>query len=167
MTGDTAEISTISSNGWYDWIKFYDPVGNSLPEDKYYLRRYLGPAIDIGPALTAKILKMNGYVVHRSTYRSLTAQDMTLRKIYGMTLIRRLRRSSDRRQRSIIFTTWTWRELQRLKFMVIMMVSKEHLTNLRRSWNQHQTSQQTHIWIHKPCCREGTIWLGGGLFLGK
>ena len=36
------------------------------------LGRYLGPAIDVGPALTAKILKANGEVVYRSTYRALT-----------------------------------------------------------------------------------------------
>ena len=59
ITGDIADISTIASNGWYDWTKFYDPVGNSFPEDKYYLRRYLGMEIDIGLSLTAKILKMN------------------------------------------------------------------------------------------------------------
>ena len=53
MTGDTNDIITIASNGWYDWIKLYDPVGNSFIEDKYYLVRYLGPAIDTGPALTA------------------------------------------------------------------------------------------------------------------
>ena len=76
MTGDTDYISTISSNGWHDWIKFYDPVGNSFPEDKYYLRCYLGPQIYIGPILTEKILKMNGEVVHQSTYRSFTAQEL-------------------------------------------------------------------------------------------
>ena len=59
MTEDTADISTIESNGWYDWMKFYDLVGNSFLEDKYYLGHYLGQAIDIGPALTVKILKMN------------------------------------------------------------------------------------------------------------
>ena len=72
LTGDTADIRTITSNGWYDWIILYDPVVNSLPEDKYYLGLYLGPAIDIGPALTAKILKMNGEVVQQSTYWSFT-----------------------------------------------------------------------------------------------
>ena len=59
ITGDTADISTIASNGWYDWIKLYDPVGNIFPEDKYYLGRYLGLSIDIGPSLTAKILNMD------------------------------------------------------------------------------------------------------------
>ena len=68
MTGDTADIRTIVSNGWYDWIKLYDLVSNSFPEDKYYLGLYLGPATDIGPSLTAKILKMIREVVYRSTY---------------------------------------------------------------------------------------------------
>jgi len=76
MTGDTADISIIAEHAWYEWIKFYDPVGKTFPEDKTYLGRYLGPAIDIGPALTAKILKSNGEVVYRSTYRSLTPQEM-------------------------------------------------------------------------------------------
>ena len=38
--------------------------------------RYLGPSIDVGPALTAKILKQNGEVVHRSTYRGLTPEEI-------------------------------------------------------------------------------------------
>ena len=75
-TGDTSDISTITSNVWYDWVKFYDPVRNSSPEDKYYLGHYLGPAIDISPALTAKIFKMNVIVVHQSIYRLLTAQEL-------------------------------------------------------------------------------------------
>ena len=67
ITEDTDDINTIASNGWYYWNKFYDPVGNSFPEEKYYLARYLGPAIDIGPALMEKTLKTNGEVIHRST----------------------------------------------------------------------------------------------------
>ena len=44
----------------------------AFPDDNPVLGRYLGPAIDVGPALTAKILKANGEVVYRSTYRALT-----------------------------------------------------------------------------------------------
>ena len=47
----------------------------AVPNSKEVLRRYLGPSIDVGPAMTAKILKANGQVVHRSTYRSLTDQE--------------------------------------------------------------------------------------------
>ena len=38
--------------------------------------RFLGPAIDISPSLTAKILNINEEVVHRSTYWSLTTQEL-------------------------------------------------------------------------------------------
>jgi hypothetical protein len=44
----------------------------SFPGDKLVHGRYLGPSIDVGPTMMAKILKANGVVVHRSTYRSLT-----------------------------------------------------------------------------------------------
>ena len=68
MTGNTANISIIADHEWYDWIKFYDPVGKNFPEEKMYLGRYLGTAIGVGPDLTANILKSNGEVVHSSTY---------------------------------------------------------------------------------------------------
>ena len=66
MSGETADISFISELGWYDWVKFRD-TSETFPNDKVVLGRYLGPSIDVGPALTAKILKMNGTVVYRST----------------------------------------------------------------------------------------------------
>ena len=47
-----------------------------FPDDKMVLGRDLGPAIDIGPAMTRKVLKENGQVVYRSTVRSLTDDEM-------------------------------------------------------------------------------------------
>ena len=50
-------------------------VWNNLakhPEPKKQLGRWLGPAIDIGPAMMAKILKSNGQVLYILTYRGLT-----------------------------------------------------------------------------------------------
>jgi hypothetical protein len=41
---------------------FRDTV-TSFPNDKLILGRYLGPAIDTGSALTAKILKSNGVLI--------------------------------------------------------------------------------------------------------
>ena len=70
MSGETADISFICELGWYDWVKFRD-TSEAFPNDKVVLGRYLGPSIDVGPALTAKILKMNGTIVYRSTYRGL------------------------------------------------------------------------------------------------
>jgi hypothetical protein len=40
------------------------------------LGRDLGPAIDIGPAMTRKVLKENGKVVYRSTVQHLTRDEM-------------------------------------------------------------------------------------------
>ncbi len=70
MTGITANISHISEFAWYDWVMFRDNVP-TFPDDKLTLGRYLGPATDVGSALTAKILKSNGQFVCRSTTRHL------------------------------------------------------------------------------------------------
>ena len=40
------------------------------------LCHYLGPSIDVGPAMTTKILMENGQVLHRSTYRLLTPDEL-------------------------------------------------------------------------------------------
>jgi hypothetical protein len=71
MSGETSDISQFCEFAFYDWIMFRDqPV--AFPDDNPVLGRYLGPAIDVGPALTAKILKANGEVVYRLTYHALT-----------------------------------------------------------------------------------------------
>lgn len=75
ISGQTPDISSLCEHKWYAWIKFWD-TSVSFPDDKEILGRYLGPSIDIGPAMTAKILKKNGQVVHRSTYRAVTADEM-------------------------------------------------------------------------------------------
>ncbi len=55
MTGNTANISHIAEFGWYGWVMFHDSQP-SFPDDKPILGRYLGPAIETGSALMAKIL---------------------------------------------------------------------------------------------------------------
>ena len=62
MSGSTADMSHISEFGWYDWVMFRDNTP-TFPDDKLALGRYLGPATDVGSALTAKILKFNGQLV--------------------------------------------------------------------------------------------------------
>ena len=69
MTGDTANISQICQFGWYDWVMYY--ANTTFPDDKALLGQYLGPAIDVGSMLTAKILKPNGQYVCRSTLQHL------------------------------------------------------------------------------------------------
>lgn len=74
MTGETADISQISEFGFYQWVMFRDS-SVSFPEDDMVLGRWLGPSRDVGPAMSAKILKANGEVVHRSTFRELTLEE--------------------------------------------------------------------------------------------
>jgi hypothetical protein len=76
MTGNTANISHITELGWYDWVMFCDNKP-SYPDDKLILGSYLGPAIDTGLALMAKILKSNGVFVCRSTLWHLTDEELS------------------------------------------------------------------------------------------
>jgi hypothetical protein len=75
MTGSTADISHICEFGWYDWVMFRDNVP-TFPDVKLILGQYLGPATNVGSALTAKILKSNGQTVCRSTLRHLTDEEI-------------------------------------------------------------------------------------------
>ena len=76
MMVDTADISIIVDNACYNWIKLYDTVIKTPPEDNTYLGKYLGQAIDAGPDLTEKILKSNGEAVHLSTYHYLLYEEV-------------------------------------------------------------------------------------------
>ena len=50
---------------------FWDETA-PFPDYMVKLGIYLGTRIDVGPAMTAKILTQNGQVHYRSTYRPLT-----------------------------------------------------------------------------------------------
>ena len=75
MSGETSDITTFCEFGWYQWVYFRD-TSVTFPGDKLVLGRYCGPSIDVGPALTAKIMRNNGQQVHRSTYRALTPDEL-------------------------------------------------------------------------------------------
>ena len=76
MLGETSNISQFCEFAFYDWIMFHDQQV-AFPDDNSVLGRYLGPAINVGPALTAKILKANGEVVYQLTYHVLTDGERT------------------------------------------------------------------------------------------
>ena len=70
MSGETSDISQFADLAFNQWVIFRDkPI--QFPYENPVLGRYLGPALDFGPAMTAKIMKENGEVVHRSTYKAL------------------------------------------------------------------------------------------------
>ena len=71
VNGETADISPFALFAWCEWVMFRD-TSVSYPDNPMILGRDLGPAIDIGPAMTHTILKSNGKVVYRSTVCSLT-----------------------------------------------------------------------------------------------
>jgi hypothetical protein len=60
---------------WYEWIYFHDSAV-PFPNDSEVLGRDLGPALDVGPAMSRKILKANDEIVIRSTTRALTPDKM-------------------------------------------------------------------------------------------
>jgi hypothetical protein len=92
MSGSTADISHISEFGWYDWVMFHDNTP-TFPDDKLVIGRYLGPATEVGSALTTKILKSNGQFVCRSTLQQLTEDervcpvDTEMHKSFDMTVL--------------------------------------------------------------------------------
>jgi hypothetical protein len=75
MSGEAADISEFAEHAFYDWIKFQDTTV-AFSGRKLVLGRYLGPSTNIGPAMTTKILKQTGHVIHRSTFRALTGNEM-------------------------------------------------------------------------------------------
>ena len=75
LRGETANITHICEFGWYDWV-YYKENAFTYPDDKWLLGWWLGPSMDVGPALCAKILKSNGQCIHRSSYRHLTEDEI-------------------------------------------------------------------------------------------
>ena len=60
---------------WYEWVKFWDGEAK-FSEPREVLGRWLGPSLDVGPAMTAKIIKSNGQVMHLSSYRKLNPEEL-------------------------------------------------------------------------------------------
>ena len=63
MTGQAADISHICEYDWFDWVMFCDVTHVSYPKNNIVQGRYLGPTLDVGPAMCAKILNKNGKVL--------------------------------------------------------------------------------------------------------
>ena len=76
MSGKTSDISQFCKQEWFKWVMFQEETA-SFPDDILKLCCYLGPSIDIDPAMTTKILTDNGQVFHRSTYRPLMPDDLS------------------------------------------------------------------------------------------
>ena len=75
MFGETPDISPFIECGWYDFVWYWDNQA-TFPKPKEQLGRWLGPSLDVGPAMSAKILKTNGQPVTRSTYRPVSQKEL-------------------------------------------------------------------------------------------
>ena len=75
MSGETADIAPCCAFEWCEWVKFRD-TATQFPDDPITLGRHLGPEVDVGTALTAKILKSNGQVTCRSACRPLSEEEL-------------------------------------------------------------------------------------------
>ncbi|KAL7479873.1 LOW QUALITY PROTEIN: hypothetical protein ACHAW6_005593 [Cyclotella cf. meneghiniana] len=62
----TADISLFCEFGCWDWFKFRED-GVAFPDDQMVLVKYLGPSIDVGPAMMQCVMKVNGEYEDRST----------------------------------------------------------------------------------------------------
>ncbi len=75
MSSETADISQFCELGSYKWVKFCSTTV-SFPEDPLVLGNYLGLSIDVGHAMTAKILTPTCKVVHHSKYKLVTPEEI-------------------------------------------------------------------------------------------
>jgi hypothetical protein len=74
VLGQTADISPFAEYKWYEWVMYNDHMDHGA-EAKWTLGRDLGPALDVGTAMTRKFLKPNGEFVYRMTSRPLTPEE--------------------------------------------------------------------------------------------
>ena len=82
ISGETSYISQLCKLKWYEWVVFHDEW-TPLPDDVLRLSHYLGSSIDVGLVMIAVFLTDNGQVLHISTYRQLT-QDEISKKMGSM-----------------------------------------------------------------------------------
>ena len=74
MKWHTMDISTICEYEQYEWVIYNDTTWK-LPYSKFRLGQYLVPAIDLGYAMTAKILSKTVKVVPQYTICLLTMEE--------------------------------------------------------------------------------------------
>ena len=71
---ETAGISPFCEFGFWDWVMFReDDV--TFPDEQMILGKYLGPSIDVGPAMMQHVMKANGNYENQSTLCQLTLED--------------------------------------------------------------------------------------------
>jgi hypothetical protein len=75
ITGSTPDISILAEFGWYEWVKWFDEKARFPTEQEVYAR-YLGPSRAVGSLMTAKLLNEKGNILHRSSFRPFTKDEI-------------------------------------------------------------------------------------------
>ena len=73
--GETVDVSHLAEFNWLKWVKFRH-ASASFPNVKVNLGCYLGPSLDVGSMMTAKILNKSRNAKRASTYRPLTHEKL-------------------------------------------------------------------------------------------
>ena len=72
MSGQTGDISSLCEFEWFEWVILFQPK-ETYPDEKMFIDRWLGPAIDVGTVMNYKILRPDGAYLCRSTLISWTS----------------------------------------------------------------------------------------------
>ena len=75
LSRQPAYISPFVEHEWYNFLKWFNH-GSSFPEPKKVQGRWLGPSMDIGPAMCSKIIKLNGHIINLSSYRAILEEEI-------------------------------------------------------------------------------------------
>ena len=75
LSGQTADISPFVEHEWKNFVKWFYH-GSSFPEPKKMHGRWLGPSMDIGPAMCSKKIKLNGQIIRLSSYRAIMEEEI-------------------------------------------------------------------------------------------
>ncbi|KAL7475156.1 hypothetical protein ACHAW6_001083 [Cyclotella cf. meneghiniana] len=94
ILGETADVSPFCEFGFSDWVKFKED-GVAFPDNQMVLGKYLGPSIDVGPAMTQHVMKANGEYEGQTTLHQLTPKELLLPVRDGHELARVLCRKHD------------------------------------------------------------------------
>ena len=74
MSGQTGDIISLCEFEWFEWVMLFQ-LKETYPDEKIFIGRWLGPAIDVGTSVTYKILRPDDGYVCRSTLRSWTSNE--------------------------------------------------------------------------------------------
>ena len=74
MSGQTGGISSLFEFEWFLWVMLFQPK-ETYPDNTVFIGRWIGPVIDVGTAMTYKILRPDGGYVCRSTVKSWASKE--------------------------------------------------------------------------------------------